>query len=156
MIKLYGEAADDFLYESGITLYEDCIVLEGEQAEEYKRRKAEEKAKKEKEEEERYNRRYDDDKFGLKNTYSNPTYKKLVKDGLNGDDDALKRSWKMRADDDRRMDNAAYIANKQYYNGSRPRNEKENNYAIDATNKRMRRHPEQYKESSIFDGVEFV
>ena len=156
MIKLYGEAADDFLYESGITLYEDCIVLEGEQAEEYKRRKAEEKARKEKEEEERDHRRYDNDRYGNKYTSSNPNYKKIIRDALNGDDKASDRWDEMRTNDDRRMDDAAYKANKQYYNGSRPMNSKENRYAIDATNKHMRRHPEQYKESSIFDGVEFV
>ena len=64
-IELYGEAADDFLYESGITLYEDCIVLEGEQAEEYLRKK-EERAEKERKEENR--------KYGLHGPRSSKTY----------------------------------------------------------------------------------
>lgn len=58
-IKLYGEEADMFLENNGIFLFEDCVVLEGEQAEAYRKRKADEKAAAEKAEEERAGRRSD-------------------------------------------------------------------------------------------------
>ena len=53
-----GSYGESILEENGIFLYEDGIVLEGEQAEEYKARKAKEKADAEEAESNRNKRRY--------------------------------------------------------------------------------------------------
>lgn len=155
------ETACDILEESGIVLCEDCIVLEGKQAEEYKARKAKEKADRDSVLNKQALRRYPspannwEDNYGNKYTKS-PTTKKLVKAGLNGDDAALDK-WATRyTDDQRRMSKASFIGNKDYYSGKRKMNEEENARANDAVNRHMRRHPKQYKESTIFSDIEII
>lgn len=59
-IRLFGEEADNFLQNNGISLFENCIVLEGEQADAYKARKEKEAEEKAKAEKDRDARRYGD------------------------------------------------------------------------------------------------
>ena len=58
-----GADGEAILNENGIFLYEDGIVLEGKQAEEYKARKAEDYYTQKHAEIERHMRRYDDDQY---------------------------------------------------------------------------------------------
>lgn len=124
---------------------ENCFVLEGEQADAYKAKKAKEKSDRESAERKQSSTRYDGkDNYGNKYTKQNPNYQKDKKAALNGDDDAWDRIDREKSADSRRMSDAAYKANKDYYKekGRRPMNSDQNVRAIDATNRHMRRHPE--------------
>ena len=126
---------------------ENCFVLEGEQADAYKAKKAKEKSDRESAERKQSSTRYDGkDNYGNKYTKQNPNYQKDKKAALNGDDDAWDRVDREKSKDSRRMTNAANKANKDYYTDNdkkrRPMNSDQNARAIDATNRHMRRHPE--------------
>lgn len=141
------------------------FLNEGEQAEEYKKRKAEEAAKKEKEERERNERRYSGlEKDKHSRFVGNKTNKEDIKKAVENDDDKdlNRRVSDSMADDARRASAAAYVANRNGLRGD------DFNKGFDATNKDMRRHPERWKkehesdtintkrESSIFESVEFI
>nr|DAE08567.1 MAG TPA: hypothetical protein [Myoviridae sp. ctwwN25] len=121
---------------------ENCFVLEGEQADAYKAKKATEKSDKESAERKQFSTRYDKDNYGNKYTSKNPNYQKDKKAALNGDDDAWDKADREKSKDSRRMSDAANKANKDYYSGKRPMNHDQNVRAIDAANRHMRRHPE--------------
>lgn len=127
--------------------FEESSLLEGEQAEAYKAKKAKEKADKEAAERNRYSTRYDNDRYGRTYTSRNPEYQKDKQAANNNDEKAMDRMDDRMADDAKRMNTAAHKANKDYYSGKRPMNHDENSRAIDATNRHMRRHPKQYKEA---------
>lgn len=121
-----GITGEKILAENGITLNEDHIVLEGQQAEEYKARKARETEAKKKAEKERTEKRYKNDTVGDKK-------KNVVKD--------LDRAISAGIDSIDRM-SARGIKN--------PYEHKDFKVVNDTTNRHMRRHPKQYKESAIF------
>ena len=156
-IKLFGEEADIFLAESGITLYEDCIVLEGEQAEAYKARKeAEEKSKWKKEHDRQNGPRSTDTTSGpntreynnAKNSRSREEFEAKQRSAEKVRDEADRR-WK--AAWDHRNDDKDYNHNYEnlQYHGQR-------SDAADAIRRHERRHPKTYKESSIFDNLKFI
>ncbi len=127
---------------------ENCFVLEGEQADAYKAKKAKEKSDRESAERKQFSTRYDKDNYGNKYTSKNPNYQKDKKDALNGDDNAWDKADRERDKDSRRMSDAAYKVNKDYYGSGkdekpkRPMNREQNARAIDAANRHMRRHSE--------------
>ena len=172
-----GAEAEQFLNENGILLYDDHIVLEGKQAEEYKARKAAEKKKAEEFDSnprntdgyrDPYNKggrsvadymkgRMEDSKRNLKSLdiadrerekrykkHENDfykqtmyTYKQAKNKGKNSKDDPKMKELK---------DNVAK-SEKDLHNITGGNFDR----ATDAINRHMRRHPEQYKESSIFN-----
>ena len=123
---------------------------EGQQAEEYKARKAKEAADKEAVENERSNRRYkglEDDNHV--NFVGNKTNKSDIRRSFR-DENLEKKVWDSRSDDERRANKAAHIANKAGLRGD------SFNKGFDAVNRNMRRHPENYKEFSLFENVLFI
>lgn len=151
------------------------IVLEGQQAEEYKARKAKEAEEKEKAEAERRERRYG----GLKRD----DYAHFVGSKANIDDlkkaDAAKsederdkledRYDRHSRDDSRRTQAASAVVNNIHYNKGNRGTDKDQWYIDhDAVNKDMRRHSDRWKasnkystlhtqrESGIFESVEFL
>lgn len=153
--------ACDILEENGVILCEDCIVLEGKQAEEYKARKAKEKDDHDSALNKQALRRYPSPANNWEDNYGNkykksPTTKKLAKAALNGDDAAMDKWDDRYRDDQRRMSKASSIGNKDYYSGKRKMNGEENARANDAINRHIRRHPKQYKESTIFSDIEII
>lgn len=137
------------------------FLNEGEQAEEYKKRKAEEADRKEKEEKERVNRRFGNHGF------RDGGGRKGIEDRYN-----MGTETEHDIEDDHRFVNANKAAVRDDY--KRAANWKNTpmrdtkadwHYSQDAIDKHMRRHPEQWdgdkyigprKESSIFESVEFI
>ena len=130
------------------------FLNEGEQAEEYKKRKAEEAAHKEKEEKERNERRYgglEKDKHTqfVGNKMNMRAFRKADLDKMS--EEEYDKYYDTHAEDEHRANAAARMANKTGAHGD------DFNKAFDAANKHMRRHPEKYKhESSIFESVSFL
>ena len=144
--------ACDILEESGIVLCEDCIVLEGKQAEEYKARKAKE--------------------LGEKSTSD---YERIIRRGhvnrMRGKDSDVKsrvrKAHNMVDNEDKRRYEALEKARNSDYNRDYQKNlanarKHFNNMAgkvssaSDAVDRHMRRHPKQYKESTIFSDIEII
>lgn len=126
-----------------------AFIHEGEQAEEYKARKAKEAEDKRKAEEERNKRRYSGlEKDNHSKFVGNQRYK-------TGDLDKYSDSM---SKDERRANQAAHVANRNTGNNSNF------NRDFDSANRDMRRHPEKWKtddfrlkrESTIFESVQFL
>lgn len=134
-----GIIGEKILAENGITLNEDHIVLEGEQAEEYSARKYKEWKDMKKEEKDKYG---NGGRRGLRSGY-----KKRYKDA-----DEMAKDYRMNS---KAVGKVSAEANRRQ---SRIRNEDNLtardmttiNAAIDGTKRHMRRHPKQYSESTIF------
>lgn len=171
-----GSYGESILAENGIFLYEDGIVLEGKQAEEYKARKAKERVDKNKTELDRANHRYapvgswDNKNGGYKNAPTgwknrkglNPNYSSTGADKeekmhnradrILNKDEYKKSSY---ADPENRVDPSKYssghksIKPKGYAGTQR-------DFKRDALMRHMRRHPKQYKESTIFSNIEII
>lgn len=111
---------------------ESVALIEGQQDEEYKARKAKEAEDKKKAEQQRDERRYSKGTTGDKK-------KNVVED--------LERSISSGITSIDRM-SARDIKNPYKHNDFKTVN--------DTTNRHMRRHPKQYKEGTIFESVEFI
>lgn len=165
------DAAIEHLAENGISLYEDCIILEGKQAEEYKARKKKEQMdtyKKDRDREKRRTLAGNKDR-GVYWTGSD------FRLGSKDDDTRNKKVDEMidKERDSRRYehDRAFKIAYNRDFNDSKA-NKKNRitshnlmnfdvsnvSNARDSLNRHMRRHPKQYakNESTIFDSVELT
>lgn len=162
------DAAIEHLAENGISLYEDCIILEGKQAEEYKARKAKEKLDAEASDELRVRKRgnYQHSKdralMGILNSEVKKNPKKLVGDveldnmNSRAEKDAARGSsaWNRTVWDERNRRSKEY----GYSNNL----ERGNNIlrANDAANRHKRRHPKQYakpkNESTIFSDIDII
>lgn len=166
-----GSDAEAFLNENGITLYEDHIVLEGQQAEEYKARKAKEKADQKAKEDERFVRRYaptgiftgypgDKDRryeHNNERTKKSPTIISPTYASKSDDIRSTMATYINSKESDRRYKN---FYSKKFGTDEYDKADKEadNHYhnraeAEDATNRHIRRHPDKYPkyESTIFD-----
>ena len=144
-----GAEAEEFLAENGIHLYEDHIVLEGKQAEEYKARKEKEKKDKDDKENERLKNRYDYDG----NWFSPPGVKERRDENGNrvpNNRDAKTKRTTLSAKDYERDKKAMKVLKDEVDRRGGVEFNKFT-YATDATNRHIRRHPKQYKESTIFD-----
>lgn len=139
------------------------FLNEGEQAEEYKKRKAEEAAKKEQEEKERNERRYGGLENDIHSSFvGNKTNKESIKKAVRGSDEEFDKVSNSMANDERRANAASYVAARNRLRGD------DFNKGFDAINKDMRRHPDRWKkehesdrintkrESSIFESVHFI
>lgn len=156
----YGES---ILEANGIFLYEDGIVLEGEEAEKYKARKEKEEIddyKKHKNYQKNATRRRDTGSYVMsnmnpnyKNRYSDPNYKKTLRS-----DSA--RSKKVDAIIDKELSRRKQITvgsdGKYDQRKSYARLNKNKDSAANTLNRHMRRHPEQYMESTIFSDIEII
>lgn len=158
-----------------------AFLNEGEQAEEYKRKKAEEAAKKEKEKEDymsrrgtgsrgMYSTRDKNGDYRITQTHGAGDRNNYTKDSVT-DSTGAKLNVKSRSDEDinrkaaasevvgrnfPKKDGESWFDKERVYNTS---------IAKDAINKDMRRHPDRWKEgpdgqmhreSSIFESVEFI
>ena len=132
-----GITGEKILAENGITLNENHIVLEGKQAEEYKARKAKEKEKEKEERRRRDKRRY----YDHNDEGDNRIYGKSFGTGS----ELHKKTVNVMNDDRiKRVKNGTIE--------SLPKDAYGNNIFVqyDATKRHIRRHPKQYKESTIF------
>ena len=137
-------------------------VNEGQQAEEYKARKAKEKEDAKKAEDDRYIRRYNP------GTNRNITGNKFAKhpdrrsimrnayDDEGNDPDGKNYEKTIGADKRRHMAgwnksvDAIYAGKIKAFDGKAEHN------VADSYNRHMRRHPKQYKEETIFESVKFI
>ena len=114
------------------------FVNEGEQTEEYKARKAKEAEDKKKAEAEREKRRYKETGLGPGNRF-------------NGTNDYDRRIKTLDVANNEHESRARAGYNKEYKNFTN-----NTHGALDAINRHIRRHPDQYKESTIFESVQFL
>ena len=159
-----------------------AFVNEGEQADAYKARKAKEAEDKKKAEEERDKRRYGDPLNPPGDKYRNSEdgakkhedLSREIRAGCINDreerfrhyDDDRDRDAYFRAMDKARGKYAASEQEKDAYEKAKAAYDvtsknaynyfKNKDYAKDATNRHIRRHPEQYKECGIFESVQFL
>ena len=141
------------------------IYVEGQQAEEYKKRKRDERMRAKFDDRPKRNMyAYSDDGYHKNYVAADqknydPDIKrnpyKSEKEGGLSEKDAAKHSREMRAVSQKGSDiahkHSKYIADK-FGKHSDKADEFDNNFtvAVDAANKHVRRHPEQYKEQGIF------
>lgn len=124
---------------------EDCYILEGEQVEAYKKRKADEKAAQDKADSDRNERRYsglekDNHSKFVGNQRKNPNSRSMSdKEFDKWSDDYSK--------DERRADRAASKANKSGLRGNKF------NTAFDAANRHERRHAAKQKANEACDFI---
>lgn len=155
-----GITGQNILIKNGITLNEDHIVLEGEQAEEYKARKAKEVEDKKNAEKEHHKNRYyyedgDDGKIGNKFAH-HPDRKDILKNAYTRKDPGGQNYEKTIGEDRRRTSKAYDKANNLVYSGKVPIHDPKVQIAADSINRNMRRHPKQYAESTIFRYVDLI
>ena len=161
-----GAEAEAFLAENGIHLYDDHIVLEGKQAEEYKARKAKEKADANQKELDRWNHRYapigstdykyakgfKDAPTGYKNTGANPNKSDR---GIDEDRKRYRKTQHKVITDEANKEGygkkevKGYTQNYNYSGKPDGYYGTINNMVHDATDRHLRRHPK--NESAIFD-----
>lgn len=127
-----------------MSMFDNIAFLEGEQAEEYKARKAKEKEEARDKEEDRVYRR----NRGSENWYKDPKFRNHYKD-------QPAYAHKQHDIHDKAVDierknnpkGSAWMSHDdamQYYRN------------IDGIKRHMRRHPDQYKESGLFESVQFI
>ena len=165
------DAAIEHLAKNGISLYEDCIILEGKQAEEYKARKAKEKDEEIKKEDISTAHRNDRNVGYKTRRYDIITKKQTNTDFMSGynkqDEGKMKKDYQNR-------DKAAKVFSREIQRRSKDdsgkvrkietdedgvmidRDYRDFTKAADATMRHVRRHPKQYSESTIFDSVELT
>ena len=180
-IKLYGEVADNFLEsvgvsifddgdiaigesiydlstacdileENGVILCEDCVVLEGKQAEEYKARKAKELGEKFTNDYERTIRRGHVNRMRGKDSDAKSRVQKahIIVDN---EDKRRYEALEKARNSDYSQDYQKNLANaRQHFNNMAGKLSS----ASDAVDRHMRRHPKQYKESTIFSDIEII
>lgn len=193
-VKLYGEVADNFLEsvgvnifddgdiaigesiydlstgcdileENGVILCEDCIVLEGKQAEEYKARKAKEKEDRERErvigsprEFNKYASRKNDPQHADSYRFATDTIDKRKRAYYDASDKMANYGNLTR----NRMDNVSTKRHRELVNdaiskGKHYTNAMNQTHVIaDTYGRHKRRHPKQYKESTIFSNIEII
>lgn len=163
-----GIAGEDILAENGIFLYEDGIVLEGKQADKYLTRKAEEAYDAKEKDNERKERRYDDDyrpTVGIKNTinkdgtkYKGVGSREETKPPRRNSQDYhnQKMAERIRDSEESRRYYAAENDDNKQNRDAYERMKQNSAVAFDATNRHIRRHPKQYKESAIFKYVDLI
>lgn len=123
-----------------MSLFENIsFINEGEQAEEYKARKAREKEEAENKAYDRMERRkfHYGDKYSLKGGNSDNIYEDINRDDKRSE--IVKREWRRRKDAGQPIPNMVDRHNMN-----------------DALNRHIRRYPDQYKESGIFESVSFI
>ena len=142
-------------------------INEGQQAEEYKARKAKEAEDKKTSEDDRWKTRYAGDKgefVGRKFGANNPNSKDIRKrnreywnnvSDINAPDNT-KEYEKTINDDYKRHDASWRASNKMVRTGKIPPFNPDEKVIADTKNRHMRRHPKQYKEGTIFESVELI
>lgn len=156
-----GCTGENILAENGIFLYEDGIVLEGEQAEEYKARKAKERKDAKKIEIDRKERRYGYKTKASSNGKRYYTYNTSMsgKTGSNNASDKERSSDvnnKMTSIENKRRFEAERLANSDTEYGKNARAAytnfmKNKPEAADALNRRYRRHPKTNSAKTLRD-----
>lgn len=143
-------------------------INEGQQAEEYKARKAKEAEDSQKAENDRWNARYsgkDGERVGNKFSIKyNPNAKDIRKrnieylyDPSNQYVDDTKEYERTVKDDYNRHSTAWRASNNMVRTGKIPPFTPDERVIADAANRHMRRHPKQYKEScGIFSSIAFI
>ena len=164
-----GAYGEEVLAENGIFLYEDGIVLEGKQAEEYKARKAKEKEDRDRERVIGSTRELN--KYASRKT--NPQHDESYRFAT----DAIGKRKKEFFDAVEKMGNYSDLTKNRRDNISRNRNSEltsdaidkgkhytnamhKNHIIADTYGRHMRRHPKQYakpkNESTIFSDIEII
>ena len=123
-------------------IFDEFTLLEGEQAEEYKRRKANEKAAKEKAEKDRRDHRYE----GI----DNDIHSRFVGNTRNKNDrkENPEKYMDQMVDDERRANAAGYFSNRNKGGDF--------NTKFDAASRDMRRHPDRWEKEHDSDRIKTV
>ena len=126
-------------------IFDEFTLLEGEQVEAYKKKKAEDKSTKNKAELDRFYRRYDRDDYDDTTDKAKKVIDKEFKNRIDKVDDISKDpdnfGWKERL---KRVDNAMNIQKAR----------RSGDYQ-DGVKRHIRRHPNQYKESA-FENIKMI
>lgn len=141
---------------------ESVALTEGQQAEEYKARKAKEAEDKNKTEDERLKKRYGLQDDGQYQPAGNRKACDASGVQYKGNGSRFNYGYTKSFDDIERQAKATNIVRKEeekrgtepVHSGRDTRMRKSE--VMDSTNRHIRRHPEQYKEGTIFESVEFI
>ena len=129
-------------------IFDEFTLLEGEQTEAYKKRKAEEKSAKDKAEKERRDRRYEGLEVDAHSHFVGNTRNLNDRPRKTDSDEKKDKYYDQMMSDERRANASGYAANR--------RKGGDFNTKFDAINRDMRRHPDRWEKEHESDRIKTV